>query len=254
MRVAQVYLLDASGAKTSAATTTDFSCALNGTTSEADFSIGNLPVGVYGFAMVEAAGGQQPWVVALLMQQQGGGWKLAGFSSHARAVGGHDGLWYWTAARAKAGAKQNWAAYVLYGEAFALLQPAAYMSSTHLDKLSTELRGAAPSELQNGVSGETPYVLTAKGGAEFRFTDISAAGSEDGARLLLVLHYAPSAPAGAGPAIADPVAARARNVAAASAFFAAHPEVRGVVQGVTVFADVAGGLPFATQHGVGEIP
>ena len=253
LRVAQVYLLDASGLKAGTATA-DFSCALAGSTSETDFSIANLPTGVYGFAMVEAAGGGQPWVLTLLLQQQGGGWKLAGFSSHARTVAGHDGLWYWTAARGRADAKQPWAATVLYNEAFALLQPAAYVSSTHLDKLSTELRNAAPPELQNGVSAETPYVLTAKAGGEFRFTDISAAGSDDGARLLLVLHYSPAAPAGAATALPDGAAGRARNVAAAAAFLGAHPEVRPVVQGVTVFADVAGGLPFATQHAVGEIP
>ena len=251
LRVTQLYLLDASAHK-DVSTSAEFACPLANSTSEADFSINGLPAGHYGFAIVEASGSgtaAQPYVLALLLEQQAGSWKLAGISGHTRAAAGHDGLYYWTTARTRAAAKQPWAAYLLYSEALSLLQPVNYLVSTHLEKLTAEQHTAAPPELANGISADTPYVLASKTKppAEFRFTDISTTGSDDGQRLLLTLHMQ-------ADSTADGPAARARNLAAATAFVDAHPEVRSVVAGVTVFADVQGQPPFATQHTITEIP
>jgi hypothetical protein len=245
LSVTQAYRLDASARKPGDSSEADFSCALSGSTDEVDFAISGLPPGVYAFVLVEATG-DRPWLLALLLEEQGGGWKMAGFYPHARTAAGHDGLWYWTTARAEAKAGHKWLAWVLYGEADQLLRPANFASSTHLDQLRSERHNNAPGELSEGVSGAVPLVIQAKDGNEFQFTDLDSAATDDGKGLDLVLHYR------AEP-IADPVAARARNVAAAKALLQAHPELRQDVTGVNVFAETTGQPPFATEETLAEL-
>ena len=114
------------------------------------------------------------------MEQQGTAWKMAGFYPHARTAAGHDGLWYWTTARADAKAGKKWLAWVLYGEADQLLRPANFITSTHLDQLRSERRSNAPGELSEGISPEAPLVIKAKDGSEFRFTSLGSVATEDG--------------------------------------------------------------------------
>lgn len=240
LRVTQLFRLDASSRTAGDTGEATFSCPLSGSSSEVDFGIAGLPPGIYAFAMVEASGAR-PWLLAFLLEQQGTAWKVAGFYQHARTAAGHDGLWYWTTARADAKAGQKWRAWVLYGEADQLLRAANFMSSSHLDQLRTERRSNAPPELSEGLNANTPLVIKSKQGAEFPITDLSSSGTEDGKGLDLVVHFR------ADP-LADPVAARGRNVAAAKALLLAHPELREGFTGVSVFADTAGQPPFATQH------
>jgi hypothetical protein len=234
LAVTQLYELDANGRAASDPAPADFSCALTGSASETDFSIAGLPPGLYGFAMVEASG-QHPWLLALLLRQQGGVWKMAGFYPHATSAAGHDGLWFWHAAREELKATHPWLAWLYYGEADTLLRPANFVTSTHLDKLRAEQKAAAPAELRDGVSTDTPLNL---GG--FSLTTLSAAGSEDGKSLDLLLHYSVSA-------VGDPTAAKARNLAAARAVLTAHPELRPAFARVIVFADAPGQPAFATE-------
>jgi hypothetical protein len=244
LRVTQVYQLDASSRKAGDTTDADFGCVLSGSTDEVDFAIPGLPPGMYAFALVEATG-DRPWLLAFLLERQGGEWKMAGFYPHARTATGHDGLWYWGAARADAKAGKKWIAWVLYGEADQLLRPANFVTSTHLEQLRTERHNNAPGELSDGITATTPLVIKGTGGAEFHFTDIGSAGTDDGKGLNLILHY------NADP-LADPAAARARNTAAAKALFEAHPELREEFTGVSVFAVTPGQPPFATEQLIGE--
>jgi hypothetical protein len=263
LQVVQLYQLDARNRKSGDTTDADFSCPLTGTPDETDFSISGLPPGTYGFAMVEATG-DRPWLLSFLLRQDDGAWKLAGFYSHARTVGplvtstvvadggkvqdtmGHDGLWFWTSARDAAKAKQLWLAWLLYGEADALLRPATFASSTNLDKLRAEQRAAAPPKLADGLGAETPLVVKAAA-AEYRFTAISTDGSEDGKRLNLVLHLR------ADDGAADAASQTARNQAAASAFLNAHPELRPAFDGVIVIAEKAGSNSFVTEQRMSEV-
>jgi hypothetical protein len=245
LRVSSLYGLDATARK-AASGDAEFTCPLSATTLETDFSIPNLPPGNYGFAMVEASGGTQPWLLSFLLRQDGGEWKMAGFYPHARTAAEHDGLWYWNEARAAVKAKQQWAAWLLYGQAYALLTPASFVESSHLDKLQTEQRAAAPPELSNGISKETPLVIKDKTGGEFHFTGLSTERSDDGTKVNVMLHMRADT--------ADPAAARVRNTAAAAAFVDAHPEVRKDFQGVWVFAETDAQAPLAmTQRDMSQI-
>ena len=245
LRVTQLYRLDASARKAGDTSEADFGCALSGSADEVDFSIPGLPPGIYGFAMVEAEG-PRPWLLSLLFQQQGSAWKMAGFYPHARTAEGHDGLWYWTTARADAKAGKKWLAWVLYGEADQLLRPAAFVTSTHLDKLRNERRTSAPGELSNGISADSPLVIKGKDGSEFHLTSLGSLVTDDGKGLDLVLRYR-------ADSIADPAVARAKNTAAALALLTAHPELREGVTGVSVFAEVQGQQAFATEQNLADI-
>lgn len=246
VRVAQVYELDATKRMANDPSMAEFSCVLTGTTSETDFAIPALPPGFYGFAMVEASGGTRPWLLAFVLRRDAGVWKLAGFSAHARTAAGHDGLWFWTKARERAAAKENWAAWVLFGEAYELLRPASFVTSTNLDKLLGEQRAAAPPELAEGIGAANPMVLKGVGGAEYRFTAIGAEGSDDGQRLNLMLHVSADA--------LNDAAATAFNKAVAKAMLDAHKELRQGFDGVWVFSEAGGPRPFATEMKMSEIP
>ena len=250
LHVTQIYELDASARSSTDTSDADFSCPLTGTTSETDFAISGLPRGLYGFAMVEATG-DHPWLLAFLLRQDVGVWKLAGFYPRARAAAGHDGLWYWTSARTYAKADELWLAWIFYGEADELLRPANFVTSTNLDRLRSEQRAAAPPELVGGIGVNNPLVVTASGnagaGAPYRFTSIVAEGSEDSKQLNLILHLRDDD-------VADATAATARSKAAAQAFLDAHIELRQAFQNVWVFADSAGHEPLVTEQTISNIP
>lgn len=245
LRVTQLYRLDASSRPAGDTAEADFGCALAGSTDEVDFSIPGLPPGVYSFAMVEAEG-PHPWLLSFLLQQQGGAWKMAGFYPHARTAAGHDGLWYWKTARADAQAEKKWLAWVLYGEADELLRPANFVTSTHLDKLRNERHNNAPNELSEGIAPDNPLVIKGAGGAEFHLTALGSSGTDDGKGLDLVIRYR-------ADSIADPATERTQNTAAAATLLAAHPELREGFTGVSVFAEVPGQQPFATEQNITEI-
>jgi hypothetical protein len=245
LRVTQLYRLDANARKAGDTTEADFGCALSGSTSEVDFSIPGLPPGIYAFAVVEAAG-DRPWLLPVLFVQQGSAWKMAGFYPHPRTAAGHDGLWYWTTARADAKAGKKWLAWVLYGQADQLLRPASFATSTHLDQLRSERHSNAPGELTDGISADNPLVIKAKDGSEFHFSSIGSTVTDDGKGVDLVLRFRADSALGGD-------AARTRNVAAASAILSAHPELREGFSGVSVFADMTGQPPFATELSFAEI-
>jgi hypothetical protein len=246
LQVTQLYLLNAQGRKTGDTSDADFSCVLAGTTSETDFSIAGLPPGNYGFAMVEAAG-ERPWLLAFLMRQDGGVWKMAGFYPRARTAAGHDGGWYWNEAYADSKGKDSWLSWLYFGEADQLLRPANFATSTKLDSLRAEQRASAPPELADGISSTTPLVIKAGQGNDYSFTDIEAQGSENGKQLDLMMHLR----AADGTAVE---ATKVRSRAAAKAFLDAHKDLRKSFDRVLIFADSPGQSPQVTEAAMQEIP
>ncbi len=252
LHVTHLFQLDATNRKPGDSSDADFSCPLAATVSETDFSIAALPPGLYAFTTVAATDGPRPWQLSFLLQQQAGAagaapeWKMAGFYPREATAGGHDGLWYWRAARDDAKAKEQLLAWLLYGEADELLRPANFITSTNLDKLRAERRAATPPELGDGISAATPLVVKA-GDAEYRFTAIAAQPSDDGKQLILALHYD-------APYLADPVAGRARNVAAAQALLSANKPLRGAFDRVLVIAEASGHSPFVNDYPMAQIP
>lgn len=245
LAVTHVYLLDATSRTAGDNSEANFTCPLVGTTAETEFAISGLPPGRYAFVMVEASG-PHPWLLSFLLQAEQGAWKIAGFYQHPREVAGHNGLWYWTTARANAKDGKEWLSWALYGEADQLLRPANFATTTNLDRLRSEERSVTPSALAEGLSARSPLVVKGPNGAEFRITGLSTQASEDAKQLNLVMHLE-------SPEAADQTALTARSLAAATALMAAHPELRSGFDNLWIVAEVPGGNPFVTVKPMAEI-
>lgn len=245
LAVKQLYLLDASARSATDTADADFTCALGASAAETEFSIAGLPPGRYAFLMV-AATGPQPWTLSFLLQAEGAGWKMAGFYPHRTDAAGHDGLWYWTAARADTKAGRPWLAYLRYGEADQLLRPANFVATTNLFRLRSELRSATPPALADGLSEATPLVLTGANGAEYRITGLGTDSSADGKQLNLLVHLR-------GEAGNDAQAALARDVAAGDALLKAHPELRTGFDNLWVISETPATNPVVSDRPVAQI-
>jgi len=246
--VEQVYLLDATNlAKSASGGNPDaqFFCALNQSPNEAQFAIPQLPPGQYAFAMVRMES-KTPWRLSFLLRQEAGQWLLAGFYPKQLTASGHDGLWYWTQARSLAGQKQPWNAWLYFQEAQALLYPAPFVSSTHLDKLQSDTSAAMPTAVSGGIGPDAPLVVKGADGSEFRFTSLGVNDSLNADKVDIAAHIKVDE-------LGDPVAARKRNVDAMTALVAAHPELRQSFHGIWVIADAPNQNPYVTQLTMPEI-
>ncbi len=244
LQVESVYLLDATGL--AAGADAQFFCTLNRSQAEADFSIRGLTAGVYGFAVVQAQGAS-PWRVSLLLRREGTRWLLAGFFPGATEAAGHDGLWYWKEARQLATARQPWSAWLLYGQARALLLPAPFVQSTHLERLDDERKAKAPPALSAGISATTPLVVKGPDGTEYRFTDLGTETILSRNKLDVTV--------GVQGEPGDAAALRAQSDGAARALLTAYPELRQTFGGVLVaLATGANTQPLVTEHAVADVP
>jgi multidrug efflux pump subunit AcrA (membrane-fusion protein) len=247
-QVEGLYLLDASTLQAANGVNPDaqFFCSLRASpgraAGEVEFSIPQLPPGKYAFATVRMES-SAPWQLSFLLRQDGGTWLLAGFYPKPVTADGHDGLWYWTAARKYVAEQHPWAGWLYYQEAQALLAPANFVSSTHLDKLQAELQTAVPPAIANGLSVDAPLVLKVADGTEYRLTSL---GVDPSLGLDVAAHLKVDS-------VDDTVAARTRNVGAMVALIAAHPELKQAFHGIWVFADAPGKAPYATELAMADV-
>ena len=247
-QVEQLYILDASTLqRTPAGADPDaqFYCILNKSQAEADFTIPQLPPGRYAFAMVRMES-SNPFRLSFLLRSTGSQWQLAGLYPRPLTAAGHDGLWYWQQARALKTQQQPWNAWLFLGEAQNLVLPANFVSSTHLEKLRTELTAAAPPALSNGIGTDAPLVLKAADGTEFRITSLTPDDSLRKEKLDVAAHIMIAS-------LGDAATARKRNLDAMAALLAAHPELRSAFHGVLIFADAPNTSPYATEQAMADI-
>lgn len=250
LTVDQVYLLDASQLKAGAGgSEAQFFCSLNHSVNDAEFLIPGLTPGVYGFAVVQVSSSPTPWVVPMLLRREQGRWLLAGIYPRATEAGGHDGLWYWREARRLAAEKQRWNAWLYYSQAEALLRPAGFVQSTHLEKLRDEQRSAAPPALSSGIGSDVPLVVKGTGGQEFQFTALGTDDTLARDKIDVSAHLRVDQ-------IGDFVAARKRNDDAMKALLAAYPELRNSFHGIWIVAESRGSstqAPFATEQAMADL-
>jgi hypothetical protein len=166
-------------------------------------------------------------------------WKLAGFFVRPLTIGGRDGVWYWTQARAYANKKQFWNAYFYYQTAALLLAPLDFISSPNLEKLQKEMDSVAP----NGLPGASPMTVVANS-QTFDVTGFHTDGSLG--QLDLVVNYK------AGD-ISDPVATRSRNIDLMKALLSQHPELREGFHGLWVYANAENQRPFGIEQPMNQI-
>ena len=240
--VDQVYLLDAT--TLAAGSDAQFFCTLNKSQAEVDLSIAGLAPGTYGFAVVYAQGAS-PWRVSVLLRRDAGRWLLAGFFPGPTQAAGHDGVWYWREARRLNAAKQPWTAWLYYTEAQALLRPAGFVQSTHLERLQDEQKAAAPPALSSGVSATTPLVIKGPDAKEYRITGLGVEAFAGRSKTDAVVHVDEVA--------TDPEELRARGDGTARALVAAYPEVKSSFDGVLVSLEAPGRPALVTEHRMADI-
>ncbi len=211
------YLLDASQEKT-ALPRADFYCGIYNSPDRLSFSISNLPPGKYAL-VIQKVNGKDPITLTLVLQNLGGAWKLAGYYPRLDAIGGHDGQWYLTQARAYKGQGKAHDAWFYYLTAWDLTAPVNFMSTPQLDKIAEEMQSARPGDLP---SDSAPLSLSANGEV-FKVTELTAV-PVDNKLDVRVVYQNPNA-SDSGVAFQD-------NMAVIRAIVAKYPELRDAFDSV----------------------
>jgi hypothetical protein len=230
----EVYDLDAS---TEAANSprTEFFCG----SPVVMMTFNSLPPGKYALAFVHATGVPKPQQIALILALEGNSrWLLAGFQSKPMTEDGHDGLWYWVAARNYAHQSKKWDAWIYYHLASDLLDPAEFVSSPHLQKLQHETDEARP----DGFPEPNPVNIISHGTA---FQIVTVGTTTTFGPLDLDVHYAPDAAQAAQ--LRDPQSARKQVLDVMNALLSLHPELRDAFHGIWVHADSGNATLFALE-------
>jgi hypothetical protein len=222
---------------------TQFFCTVPGSALIVTITIPQLPPANYALVIMHATGVEHPQQISLLLQNDGSGaagWKLAGFFTRPMTAAGHDGVWYWTAARNYAQKRQNWNAYLYYQTAAFLLNPVDFMSSPNLEKLQKEGQLVRPAELP----GANPMVLKA-GSQSFNITSMRTDTFSGG--LDLVVNYQTKD-------VSNPVATHSEIVELMKAMLAQYPELRQGFHGLWVYAHADNQSPYAIELPMSQIP
>lgn len=220
----------------------EFFCSVPGSSLMVTVTIPQLPPGNYALAVLHATGVEQPQQLSLILENDPAGsahWKLAGLYIRPLTTAGHDGVWFWTQARAFAGKQQNWNAYFYYQTAEFLLNPVDFFSSPNLQKLQKEAQGVRPAELP----GQDPLILKA-GSESLEITGVRAESFQNG--LDLVVDYK-------AKDVTGPVATRTQILELMKAMLGRYPELRAGFHGLWVYAYSNNGQPFAIELPMNQI-
>jgi hypothetical protein len=232
------YVLDASQVKGSLARA-DFYCGIYNSADRVGFSIPNLPAGRYA-VVIQEVNGKDPITLTLILQEQGGMWKLAGYYPRLDSIGGHDGQWYLAKARDYKAKGQSHNAWFYYLTAWDLEAPVNFMSTPQLDKLAEEMQSSRPADLP---SDSAPLNLSA-GGKVFKVTELVAVPVEN--NLDLRVRYENANAGNSGAAFQD-------NMAVIKATAAKYPEVRDAFAAVIARAVDSGGHDYGSVLPMKEI-
>jgi hypothetical protein len=205
----------------------------------------DLPPGMYALAIVHATGVPQPQQITLVLAQSADRrWMLGGLIPKPMTIAGHDGLWYWVAARKYEQKNMNLDAWFYLKTAANYLQPVDFLSSPNLDKLRHEEDQLKP----GGLPGVKPLIVNWSGSA-FEVTSIDTTaelGSYD-----LEVQYTPD-PIQAAQ-LRDPPTARKQVTQVMTALLAMHPELHDAFHGIWVHANQGSNSLFSLELPMDQI-
>lgn len=165
----------------------EFLCGVFGSTGQtrdsAVFVLNGIPPGKYAVVIVDAKGAQDTRTLAMILQQLGADWKLAGFYARSAQVNGHDAAWFTQRAREFKTKGQSRNAWLYFREAIMLTTPADFMSTLATDKLYDEAQSVRP----NDLPADGNVVDLSAGGATHKLTAIFPLSV--GGELDLVVKY-----------------------------------------------------------------
>ncbi|HUX45489.1 MAG TPA: hypothetical protein VMV57_12115 [Terracidiphilus sp.] len=221
-QIQEMYLMDAMGG--TAPADTQFFCSNASGSLTVTLTMRALPPGKYALVLANAAGAKLAGRIALILVWDATGttpgWKLGGLTVRQGAIGGHDGVWYWTKARALAASGTPWAAYYDYELARALLLPVDFLSSPNLEKLNHEQSG-----IQAGPANAFPLQVQ-DGARTWRIDSIHVDTSLREADLGVTFESL---------GLTDPAAARTEAMSVLSALLKAHPDLRANFHGLWAY-------------------
>lgn len=215
---ASLYVLDASG--NAPQPRAEFFCGIYNSPDRVSFIIPNLPPGRYAVVTENVSGGKTPVTLTLVLQQDRGAWKLAGYTVRPTQIGGHDVQWFLTQARASKARGANTLAYLYYVQAWNLAAPVSFAYTAQRDKIADEMQPARPADWP---SAEKPIALSA-GGKTYRVTQMYSEPLGDD--LDLFVEYT------AVSNVSDTTAAFQDNMAVIRGIVARYPELRQAFAGV----------------------
>lgn len=238
--VDSLYSLDAS-IESPGAARTDFYCG----TPVVVLNFSDLPPGTYALVILHATGVPQPQQISLILSQTPDHrWMLGGLFSKPMMEAGHDGLWYWVAARNYAQKNMNWDAWLYYHIAGYFLNPVDFLSSPNLEKLQQERDRTHPGNFPDA----NPLSLAAHGSV-FQITAIDTTAIFG--PLDLEVHYTPDAAQAAQ--LRDPPAARKQATEVMMALLELHPELHDAFHGMWVQADQGTASGFSLELSMDQI-
>ena len=220
IKLRNLYLLDAT--MQTAPADTQFFCTNQSGSLTVTITMRQLPPGRYAVVLADATGSKLAGQLGLVLAWDNAapGWKLAGLSAHQGEFDGHDGVWYWTRARALAHG-DPWSAWYSYDAARYLLIPVDFLVSPNLQKLDQEQEQIQPSPVK-----EFPLNLL-QGNRTWKV---------DGVYLDPSLHEADLAVLYESTGVTDPAALRTEATSVLSAFLKAQPGIRANFHGLWAVA------------------
>ena len=230
--VRATYLLDASG--TAPIARAEFLCGVWATPGWASFAINNLPPGRYGVVIQDVSTSSGRNVLTLVLKQENGAWKLAGYYSKAGEIGGHDSQWFLTKAREYKAKGANHNAWFYYLTAWDLTAPVDFISTPRLDKLSDEMQSVRPTDLP---TSDHPLILAAGDGRSYQLIHLAALPV--GNDLDLLVKYRT-------PDVSNTQRAFDDNMAVIRAIIGRYPEFRDAFAGVVARATEPSGRDYGT--------
>lgn len=155
-----------SGAPNQADARAEFFCGIYNSPDRVAFVFPQLPPGRYGVVIMDITGGRTPYLLSLILQQEGAQWHLAGFYPKAEEIAGHSAQWYVIQARQYKQRGQLHNSWFYYQLAYDMWQPFPAMGAPTLDKLYDEMMKVQPNDVPvNGpvslVAGGKTYHVTA---------------------------------------------------------------------------------------------
>jgi len=219
-QVLSLYLLDAS--TQTATEDTEFFCSNASGSMTVTASMRALPPGKYAIALAEAVGASLDGQLGIILAWGGNtdGWKLAGISAHQGSFDSHDGVWYWTRARALAGG-DPWSAWYSYDAAQYLSLPVDFLSSPNLDKLRQEQAQISPAP-------PTAFPIS--------LPDGDRTWKIDTVVLDASLHEPDLGVAYESTGVTDPAALHTEAITVMSAFLKAQPGIRANFHGLWAYS------------------
>jgi hypothetical protein len=224
------YILETSG--NAPVPRAEFFCGIYNSPQRSAFIINNLPPGRYAIVIQDVTTSKGPYFLTLILKQQGGAWKLAGYYSKPSTIGGHAGDWYLTKAREFKTKGETHDAWFYYLTAWDLLAPVDFISTPKLDRIADEMQSVQPSDLP--TNNPVDLVTANK---TYKLTRVFPDRSNDG--LVLVVKYQ-------SPDISNTQQTFEDNMSVIRALVKKYPEYRDAFTGVVARAVSPSGGEYAS--------